>query len=98
SLHDALPIYCPAQRRPQWFPAGGERMIELPLPPQVERQLTETCRRVVPMLRGMPRPEHANGIEVVMVSGLFGTKEDFREVLALIDRAGYREHLAEVFF
>ena len=65
-------------------------MIELPLPPQVERQLTESSRRVVPMLRGMPRPEDDNGIDVVMVSGFFGTKEDFREVLALIARAGYR--------
>jgi pimeloyl-ACP methyl ester carboxylesterase len=65
-------------------------MIELPLPPQVERQLTETSRRVVPMLRGVPRPGDDNGIDVVMVSGFFGTKEDFREVLALIARAGYR--------
>ncbi|MFY9928463.1 MAG: alpha/beta fold hydrolase [Streptosporangiaceae bacterium] len=65
-------------------------MIELPLPTQVERQLVGTSRREVLMLRGLPRPEDDNGTDVVMVSGFFGTKEDFRELLSLLARAGYR--------
>lgn len=65
-------------------------MIELPLPPGVERLLIETPRRRVQALHGMPRPEVDNGIDVVMVSGFFGTKEDFREVMSLLAAAGYR--------
>jgi len=65
-------------------------MIELPLPPGVERLLIETPRRRVQALRGVPRPEVDNGIDVVMVSGFFGTKEDFREVMSLLAEAGYR--------
>jgi pimeloyl-ACP methyl ester carboxylesterase len=65
-------------------------MIELPLPAQVERQLIRTSRREVPMLLGVPRPEDDNGTDVLMVSGFFGTKEDFRELLSLLARAGYR--------
>jgi pimeloyl-ACP methyl ester carboxylesterase len=65
-------------------------MIELPLPPRVERQLIETSRRQVSALRGVPRPEADNGIDVVMVSGFFGTKEDYREVISLLAKAGFR--------
>jgi pimeloyl-ACP methyl ester carboxylesterase len=65
-------------------------MIELPLPPGVERLLIETPRRRIQALRGVPRPEVDNGIDVVMVSGFFGTKEDFREVMSLLAEAGYR--------
>lgn len=65
-------------------------MIELPLPPGVERLLIETPRRRVQALHGIPRPEVDNGIDVVMVSGFFGTKEDFREVMSLLAAAGYR--------
>jgi pimeloyl-ACP methyl ester carboxylesterase len=65
-------------------------MIELPLPPQVERQLIQTPHRDVPALRGVPRPEADTGIEVVMVSGFFGTKEDFRELLSRLAEAGFR--------
>jgi len=65
-------------------------MIELPLPAQVERQLTRTSLRDVPMLRGVPRAQDDNGTDVVMVSGFFGTKEDFRELLCLLARAGCR--------
>jgi len=65
-------------------------MIELPLPDRVERQLIETPGRTVPTLRGRPDPETDNGIVVVMVSGFFGTKEDFRELLSLLAEAGFR--------
>jgi pimeloyl-ACP methyl ester carboxylesterase len=65
-------------------------MIELPLPPGVERLMIETSRRRVPALRGVPRPEVDNGIDVVMVSGFFGTKEDYRELLSLLAAAGFR--------
>lgn len=65
-------------------------MIALPLPPGVERLLIETPRRRVQALRGVPRPEVDNGTDVVMVSGFFGTKEDFREVMSLLAEAGYR--------
>lgn len=65
-------------------------MIELPLPDRVERQLIETAGRTVPALRGRPQPEADNGIVVVMVSGFFGTKEDFRELLSLLAQAGFR--------
>jgi pimeloyl-ACP methyl ester carboxylesterase len=65
-------------------------VIELPLPARVERQLIETSRRRVPALRGLPWPEADNGIDVVMVSGFFGTKEDSRELLSLLAEAGFR--------
>ena len=65
-------------------------MIELPLPPGVERLVIQTSRRRVQALHGVPRPEVDNGIDVVMVSGFFGTKEDFREVMSLLAAAGYR--------
>ena len=65
-------------------------MIALPLPPGVERLLIETPRRRVQALRGVPPPEVDNGTDVVMVSGFFGTKEDFREVMSLLAEAGYR--------
>jgi len=65
-------------------------VIELPLPARVERQLVETPGRTVPTLRGRPDPEADNGIDVVMASGFFGTKEDFRELLSLLAEAGFR--------
>ena len=65
-------------------------MIELPLPAGVERQLIETSRRQVPALRGVPRPGAGHGIDVVMVSGFFGTKEDYRVLLSLLAEAGFR--------
>ncbi len=65
-------------------------MIELPLPPGVGRQLIQTSRRRVSALRGLPRPEADHGTEVVMVSGFFGTKEDYRELLSLLAEAGFR--------
>jgi pimeloyl-ACP methyl ester carboxylesterase len=65
-------------------------MIELPLPPGVERLLINTPRRQVQALHGVPRPEVDNGIDVVMVSGFFGTKEDFRELMSLLAAVGFR--------
>jgi pimeloyl-ACP methyl ester carboxylesterase len=65
-------------------------MIELPLPPGVERVLIDTPRRQVQALHGVPRPEVDNGIDVVMVSGFFGTKEDYRDVMSLLAAAGFR--------
>ncbi len=65
-------------------------MIELPLPAGVHRQLIQTSRRQVPALRGLPEPETDNGTEVVMVSGFFGTKEDYRDLLSLLAEAGFR--------
>jgi len=64
-------------------------MIELELPAGVERRLIQTSRALVPALHGLPRPEVDRGIDVVMVSGFFGTKEDFRELLALLARDGF---------
>jgi pimeloyl-ACP methyl ester carboxylesterase len=65
-------------------------MIELPLPPGVERLMIDTPRRRVQALRGVPRPEADNGIDVVMASGFFGTKEDYRELMSLLAAAGFR--------
>jgi pimeloyl-ACP methyl ester carboxylesterase len=44
----------------------------------------------VPVLCGRPRPDADTGIDVVMVSGFFGTKEDFRELISLLAEAGLR--------
>jgi pimeloyl-ACP methyl ester carboxylesterase len=65
-------------------------MIELPLPARVERHLIETSRRQVSALRGVPGPDADNGVDAVMVSGFFGTKEDYRELISLLAEAGFR--------
>ncbi len=71
-------------------------MISLPLPAGVERQVVQTSRGPVPVLCGQPQgpqggQEAQRGlIDVVMVSGFFGTKEDFRELLSLLAAAGLR--------
>jgi pimeloyl-ACP methyl ester carboxylesterase len=62
-------------------------MIELPLPPGVERRVVDTPSGPVATLTakaGTGQPP-----TVVMVSGFFGTKEDFREVLPIVAKAGY---------
>ena len=67
-------------------------MIELPLPPGVERQVVDTpagpvaarTAKAVTAKASTARPPTA-----VMVSGFFGTKEDFREVLPIVAAAGY---------
>ena len=65
-------------------------MISLPLPAGVERQVVQTSRGPVPVLCGQPQEPQGNQIDVVMVSGFFGTKEDFRELLSLLAAAGLR--------
>jgi pimeloyl-ACP methyl ester carboxylesterase len=65
-------------------------MIELPLPARVERRVIATARGPVPVLVGAPDPDVDTGIDVVMVSGFFGTKEDFRELISLFAQAGLR--------
>ncbi len=64
-------------------------MIELPLPAGVSRLLVPTSHGPVPVLCGQP-PGPGPGGDVVIASGFFGTKEDFRELLALLARAGVR--------
>ncbi len=64
-------------------------MMELPLPAGVTRRLVATSRGPVQVLCG--EPEDGEDIpDVVMASGFFGTKEDFRELLALLAVAGLR--------
>jgi pimeloyl-ACP methyl ester carboxylesterase len=65
-------------------------MIELPLPARVERRVIQTARGPVPVLCGCPDPDVGPEIDVVMVSGFFGTKEDFRELISLLAEAGLR--------
>ena len=65
-------------------------MISLPLPAGVERQVVQTSGGPVPVLCGQPRGPQGGQIDVVMVSGFFGTKEDFRELLSLLAEAGLR--------
>ena len=62
-------------------------MIGLPLPAGVARQVVQTRRGPVPVLCGQP-PGAVT--DVVMTSGFFGTKEDFRELIALLAQAGLR--------
>jgi pimeloyl-ACP methyl ester carboxylesterase len=62
-------------------------IIELPLPPGVERQTVDTPLGPVTTLHA--KPESASAELAVMVSGFFGTKEDFREVLPILAAAGY---------
>src|SRR5579859_1744231 len=73
-------------------------MIELPLPAGVSRQVVPTAHGPVPVLCGEPRygrhsaeylGRHGRA-DVVLASGFFGTKEDFRELLALLAAAGLR--------
>jgi len=62
-------------------------IVEVPLPPGVERCTIDTRRGAVAALRA--KPESANGRASVMVCGFMATKEDFREMLPLLSRAGY---------
>jgi pimeloyl-ACP methyl ester carboxylesterase len=62
-------------------------MVKIPLPPGVERCTVDTHRGAVAALRA--KPESANGRVSVMVCGFMATKEDFREMLPLLSRAGY---------
>jgi pimeloyl-ACP methyl ester carboxylesterase len=62
-------------------------MTGLPLPAGVARRVVQTRRGPVPVLCGQP-PRAVT--DVVMTSGFFGTKEDFRELIALLAQAGLR--------
>jgi pimeloyl-ACP methyl ester carboxylesterase len=62
-------------------------MIELPLPPGVERRVVDTPSGPVATLTA--KATTSRSPSVVMVSGFFGTKEDFREVLPIVAKAGY---------
>jgi pimeloyl-ACP methyl ester carboxylesterase len=62
-------------------------MIELPLPPGVERRVVDTPTGPVATLTA--KASTARPRTVVMVSGFFGTKEDYREILPIIAEAGY---------
>jgi len=67
-------------------------MIELPLPPGVERQVVDTPSGPISTLTAKAGTAKANAAQsptVVMASGFFGTKEDFREVLPIVAEAGY---------
>jgi len=63
-------------------------VIGLPLPAGVSRQVVPTRHGPVPVLCGQPAA--ADPVDVVMTSGFFGTKEDFRELIALLAQAGLR--------
>ena len=66
-------------------------MIGLPLPAGVTRQVVQTAHGPVPVLYAQPAAAAPGDVtDVVMTSGFFGTKEDFRELIALLARAGLR--------
>lgn len=69
-------------------PASGN-LIELPLPPGVERRVIGTSRGPVTALHARPAAPADTRSAAVMASGFFGTKEDFREVLPLLAAEGY---------
>jgi pimeloyl-ACP methyl ester carboxylesterase len=62
-------------------------MIELPLPAGVERRVIPTAAGDVTALTCAPHG--GPGIPAVLVSGFFGTKEDYRELLPLLASAGF---------
>lgn len=62
-------------------------MIELPLPPGVRRQVVVTPSGPVATLTA--KSSVAQPQTAVMVSGFFGTKEDYREILPIVAEAGY---------
>lgn len=64
-------------------------MIELPLPPGVEQKTITTQNGPVAALRARPRNRRNGPVTALMVSGFFGTKEDFRIVLPMLAEAGY---------
>jgi dienelactone hydrolase len=62
-------------------------MAEVQLPPGIERRCIDTGRGPVAALHA--RPERAAGRTSVMVCGFMATKEDFRQILPLLARAGH---------
>jgi pimeloyl-ACP methyl ester carboxylesterase len=66
-------------------------MIALPLPAGVRRQAVQTAHGPVSVLCGQPVDAAPGDVtDVVMTGGFFGTKEDFRELIALLAQAGLR--------
>jgi pimeloyl-ACP methyl ester carboxylesterase len=72
-------------------------MVEVPLPPGIERRYIETRRGPVPALHA--KPARASGRTTVMVCGFMATKEDFRQILPLLAQGGYEawayDHLGQ---
>jgi pimeloyl-ACP methyl ester carboxylesterase len=64
-------------------------MIELPLPPGVDRETIQTQDGPVTALHAGPCLRRDGTATAVMVSGFFGTKEDFRAVLPMLAAVGY---------
>jgi pimeloyl-ACP methyl ester carboxylesterase len=64
-------------------------MIELPLPPGVQRETIKTQDGPVTALRARPKAPRSGAATALMVSGFFGTKEDSRAVLPKLAAAGY---------
>jgi pimeloyl-ACP methyl ester carboxylesterase len=62
-------------------------MVEVPLPPGIERRYIDTRRGRVAALHA--KPERATGRTSVMVCGFMATKEDFRQILPLLAQAGH---------
>jgi pimeloyl-ACP methyl ester carboxylesterase len=62
-------------------------MVEVPLPPGIERQRIETRRGPVAALHA--KPARPSGRISLFVCGFMATKEDFRQILPLLARAGY---------
>lgn len=62
-------------------------MVEIPLPPGIERRTVDTRRGPIAALHA--KPERAIGRASVMVCGFMGTKEDFWQLLPLLAQAGY---------
>jgi pimeloyl-ACP methyl ester carboxylesterase len=62
-------------------------MVEIPLPPGIERRYIDTRHGPVAALHA--KPEQASGRTSVLVCGFMGTKEDFLQLLPLLARAGY---------
>jgi pimeloyl-ACP methyl ester carboxylesterase len=62
-------------------------MIQLPLPPGVKRRVVDTPAGPIATLTA--NAAKSQSPTVVMASGFFGTKEDFREVLPILANAGY---------
>src|ERR1700749_259572 len=72
-------------------------MVEVPLPPGIERRYVETRRGLVPALYA--KPARPNGRTTVMVCGFMATKEDFRQILPRLAQGGYEawayDHLGQ---
>jgi pimeloyl-ACP methyl ester carboxylesterase len=62
-------------------------IVEIPLAPSIERCDIDTPRGRIAALHA--KPERPAGQTAILVAGFMGTKEDFREVLPPLARAGY---------